>query len=159
MSRFKDELSIVSPIGKLIAFLVWLGLTVGLFTLFAVVSKPNDPPFWIRVYLVLIVPVPLSIFALVVAYIHADAKRRAMRHVMWTWLAVLIPNGIGVILYFIFREPLMRACAQCGAKAKQTFAFCPGCGATLQPACPSCRRAVEAQWANCPYCGGRLAAA
>jgi RNA polymerase subunit RPABC4/transcription elongation factor Spt4 len=159
MSRFKDELSIVSPIGKLIAFLVWLGLTVGLFTLFAVVSKPNDPPFWIRVYLVLIVPVPLSIFALVVAYIHADAKRRAMRHVMWTWLAVLIPNGIGVILYFIFREPLMRACAQCGAKAKQTFAFCPACGAALQPGCPSCRRAVEAQWANCPYCGGRLAAA
>ncbi|MCX6636795.1 MAG: zinc ribbon domain-containing protein [Acidobacteria bacterium] len=158
MSRFKDEFSIISRTGKLIAFLVWLVLTAGLYTLFATLGKPGDPPFWLRVYICVLVPVPLSIFALVVAYIHADAKRRAMRHEMWSWLAVLIPNGIGVILYFIFREPLMRTCAQCGAAARQTFAFCPACGAPLQPACPSCRRAVEAQWANCAYCGARLAA-
>jgi hypothetical protein len=92
----------------------------------------------------LIVPAPLSIFALVVAYIHAAAKRRAMRHAMWTWLSIPIPNAIGVIHYFIYREPLMRVCAQCGA--------------TLQPACPSCRKAVEPGWANCAYCGARLAA-
>jgi len=158
MSRFKDEFSIISRTGKLIAFLVWLVLTAGLVTLFAVVGKPDDPPFWVRVYICVLVPVPLSIFALVVAYIHADAKRRGMRHVMWTWLAVLIPNAIGVILYFIFRDPLLAPCGRCGATAKRTFAFCPSCGAALHPACPSCRRAVEPQWANCAYCGARLAA-
>jgi RNA polymerase subunit RPABC4/transcription elongation factor Spt4 len=158
MSRFNDEFSIISRTGKLIAFLVWLVLTAGLYTLFATVGKPGDPPFWFRVYLCLIVPIPLSIFALVVAYINADAKRRGMRYVMWTWLSILVPNAIGIILYFIFREPLLAPCAKCGAMAKRTFAFCPSCGEALQPACPSCRRAVEAQWANCAYCGARLAA-
>lgn len=83
MSRFNDEFSIISRTGKLIAFLVWLVLTGGLYTLFATVGKPGDPPFWFRAYLCLIVPIPLSIFALVVAYINADAKRRGMRYVMW----------------------------------------------------------------------------
>jgi RNA polymerase subunit RPABC4/transcription elongation factor Spt4 len=81
-----------------------------------------------------------------------------MRHVFWTWLSILVPNAIGIILYFIFREPRLISCSKCGAKGKQTFTFCPACGAELQPACPSCRRAIEAHWANCPYCGGRLAA-
>jgi hypothetical protein len=29
--------------------LVWLGFTAGLFTLFAAVGKPGEPPFWFRV--------------------------------------------------------------------------------------------------------------
>jgi predicted RNA-binding Zn-ribbon protein involved in translation (DUF1610 family) len=158
MSRFREEFSIITRTGKVVAFLIWLTLTAGLFTLFATVGKPDDPPFWFRVYICLLVPVPLSVFALVVAYINADARRRGMRHVMWTWLSILIPNAIGIILYFIFREPKLVSCGKCGTAARQTFAFCPGCGGALQPACPSCRHAVESQWANCPYCGGRLTA-
>jgi RNA polymerase subunit RPABC4/transcription elongation factor Spt4 len=157
MSRFKDEFSIISRTGKLIAFLVWLLLTAGMITLFSF-TKPGDPPFAMKVIMTVIVPIPLSIYALVIVYINADAKRRGMRHVLWTLLAIFIPNAIGIILYFIFREPLLLPCGNCGATAKQTFAFCPSCGEALQPACPSCRRAVESQWANCPYCGGRLAA-
>jgi len=157
MSRFRDEFSIVSRTGKLIAFLVWLVLTAGLITVFSF-AKPGDPPFVVKVIMTVLVPIPLTIYALVIVYINADAKRRGMRYVMWTLLVIFIPNAIGIILYFIFREPLLLPCAKCGAMAKQTFAFCPGCGAALQPACPSCRRAVEAQWANCAYCGARLAA-
>jgi hypothetical protein len=159
MSRFRDELAIITRTGKLIAFLVWLAMTAGLITLFALAGKPGDPPFAMRVFLALFIPLPLTVYALAIAYIYADAKRRTMRHVMWTWLAVLIPNAIGIILYFIFREPLLVGCPQCGAAARQTFAFCPHCGAALQPACPGCRKAVEAGWVNCPYCGARLAAA
>jgi hypothetical protein len=157
MSRFKEEFSLISPAGKLIAFLVWLAATVGLNVLFLTVGKPGDPPVPFRIFLTLFIPIPLTLYALVVAYIHGDAKRRGMRHVLWTLLAIFIPNGIGIILYFIFREPRMIGCPKCGAHAKQTFAFCPGCGAALQPACPACRKAVEPGWANCPYCGGRLA--
>jgi RNA polymerase subunit RPABC4/transcription elongation factor Spt4 len=158
MSRFKEEFSLISPTGKLIAFLVWLILTVGVNVLFVTVGKPGDPPLPFRVFLTLFVPIPLTVYALLIAYINADARRRGMRHVLWTLLAIFIPNGIGIILYFIFREPLLLACPACGATAKQIFAFCPACGATLQRACPACRKAVEANWTNCPYCGVRLAA-
>ncbi len=157
MSRFKEEFSLISPTGKLIAFLVWLILTVGLNVLFVTVGKPGDPPVPFRIFLTLFVPIPMTVYVLVIAYINADARRRGMRHVLWTLLAIFIPNGIGIILYFIFREPLLLACPACGAAAKQIFAFCPACGATLQRACPACRKAVEANWANCPYCGARLA--
>ena len=44
-------------------------------------------------------------------FIYADAKRRRMRHVMWAWLA-LVPYFIGVILYFILRDPLPTPCHQ-----------------------------------------------
>ncbi|MBI4872996.1 MAG: zinc ribbon domain-containing protein [Acidobacteria bacterium] len=156
MNRLGQEFSIISRTGKLIAFLVWLGLTLTLIVLFTAVTKPGDPPFPIQVLMTVIVPVPLSIYALVIAYIHADARRRAMRHVLWTLLAIFIPNAIGILLYFIFREPLLLACPGCGSAARRTFAFCPACGAALQPACPVCRHPVEHGWANCAYCGGRL---
>lgn len=158
MSRFKEEFSLISPTGKFIAFLVWLSMTVGLNVLFMTVGKPGDPPLPFRIFLSLAAPIPLTVYTLVVAYINADARRRGMRHVLWTLLAIFIPNGIGIILYFIFRDPLMTSCPACAAPARQGFTFCPACGATLQPACPSCRKAVEAGWTNCPYCGKRLEA-
>jgi hypothetical protein len=51
-------------------------------------------------------------------YVYADAKRRGMRYVMWTWPAILIPNAIGVILYFVLRDPLLVNCTQWGAQVQ-----------------------------------------
>ena len=58
-------------------------------------------------------------------YVYGDARRRGMRYVMWTLLAFFIPNGIGVILYFILRDPMPTYCSKCGASAKAAHAFCP----------------------------------
>jgi len=93
---------------------------------------------------------------LMVGYVYADAKRRGMRYVMWTWLAALVPDCIGIILYFVLRDPLPKACAHCAAMVPAKFTFCPQCGASMQPTCPQCGRAVEPGWANCPYCGAKL---
>ncbi|PYU91173.1 MAG: hypothetical protein DMG08_15995 [Acidobacteria bacterium] len=79
-----------------------------------------------------------------------------MRHVMWTLLAVFIPNAIGIILYFILRGPLLRACPKCGAAAGSSFPFCPACGTALAQTCPECRRSVEPGWAHCAHCGADL---
>jgi hypothetical protein len=83
-----------------------------------------------------------------------DAKRRQMRYVLWTLLATLVPYAIGMILYFILRDPLPKPCPGCGHVEKAKFR--PHCGTLLQPTCPKCDKPVEPTWANCAYCGQQL---
>ena len=159
MNRFRDEFRVIPPVACVIAALVYLAavmLIVGL--LFQQKPEPYSWPLWVKVPFAALVPLPPTIYVLLIGYIYRDAKRRGMRHVMWTLLAALIPNGIGIILYFVLRDPLLLPCPDCGAAARPGFAFCPQCGAALSRACPTCRRAVESGWANCAYCGNRLGA-
>jgi hypothetical protein len=100
----------------------------------------------------------LFLFAWVVliGYVNADARRRGMRHIMWTLLAIFIPYGVGVLLYFVLRDPQLLSCPKCNFRCRSTFVFCPQCGAELAPSCPVCKRAVEPAWQRCAYCGKEL---
>jgi hypothetical protein len=114
-------------------------------------------PLVAKVGMVAIIPVFILTYSALVGFIYADAKRRRMRHVMWAWLA-LVPYFVGVILYFILRDPLPTPCHSCGMEAPVSFAFCPGCGASLHPICRQCGKSLQPTWANCPHCGARLGA-
>jgi Double zinc ribbon len=100
----------------------------------------------------------LFVAILLYGYIYADAKRRGMRQVMWTLLAIFVPNTIGIILYFLLREPLPSPCPRCGFSARRAFAHCPQCGAELNRICRVCRAKLEPGWANCAHCGAPVAA-
>jgi predicted amidophosphoribosyltransferase len=76
-----------------------------------------------------------------------------MRQWLWVLLAIFIPNAIGVILYFVLREPLMFYCSSCGAAAKSTYTFCPNCSTPLRPTCTQCGHGIERGWKHCPRCG------
>jgi hypothetical protein len=115
-------------------------------------------PLIAKVGLIAVVPVFVITYSMLVGFIYADAKRRRMRHVLWAWLA-LVPYFIGVILYFILRDPLPASCAQCGTDVPQAFAFCPGCGASVHPVCSQCGKSLQREWLNCPHCGNRIAQA
>jgi hypothetical protein len=95
-------------------------------------------------------------FTVLVGYVYGDAKRRGMRYVMWTWLAALIPNGLGVILYFILREPMPFFCTRCGGATPAGFAFCARCGAVTAPSCRQCGKVSQEGWSHCAYCGTQL---
>lgn len=157
MTRFRDEVKLIPGVAWAIGALLYL-LMVLLFV--RVVFPDPDIAAWpgfARFLFMVCVPLPLFLFVLLVGYVYADAKRRAMRHVLWTWVAALVPNGIGVILYFVMRTPIApHPCPQCGANARPGFAFCPQCGIALSPACPGCRRAAEPGWSHCPFCGTKL---
>jgi Double zinc ribbon len=92
-------------------------------------------------------------YGFLVSYVYGDARRRGMRHVVWTLVAAFVPNALGFIAYFLLREPLLQPCTSCGATARRDFAFCPQCGAPLPRTCPSCRRPVETSWSHCAHCG------
>jgi len=160
MSRFRDEVKLVPRPAFAIAVCVWLAF----FLIMMLAPFRHDPELrqWpLAGKLAFSVPMGLPLFflVLVVGYVYADAKRRGMRYVMWTWLAALIPNAIGIILYFVLRDPLLMNCTHCGTQVRQGFAFCPQCGGALSLACPQCRRAVEPGWTHCVHCGAAVTAA
>lgn len=104
--------------------------------------------------------IPLFIFPLVAlwGYVYGDARRRHMNAIGWTLLSFFVPYMIGVILYFILRDPLPADCPSCHQTVPAKFVFCPNCGKALRPHCPQCGKAVERSWANCGFCGTKLPA-
>jgi len=157
MSRFGDGLRIIPQTARVIAAVIYLAMA----NLAFFVLIPTDPqmsrwPVAARLAFAYGIFLLIVAWILLVGYVHADAKRRGMRYVMWTWLAALVPNGIGIILYFLLRDPLPRPCPGCSTVVKAGYTFCPHCGATMQPTCPQCGKGVEAGWTHCPHCGAGL---
>jgi zinc-ribbon domain/Phospholipase_D-nuclease N-terminal len=72
--------------------------------------------------------VVLAIWLLCLGYVYADARQRAMPPVLWTLVALLIPNLLGFLLYFAIRRPLTVACPSCGQPSSPDQHFCSWCG-------------------------------
>ena len=94
---------------------------------------------------------------LLYGYIYADAKRRGMSPVLWLVVSIFVPYLIGVVIYFIVREPLPFNCLQCGTPVTAQFNFCPRCQLNLRPNCPQCRREVASGDRFCRNCGAAIA--
>jgi len=157
MNRFQESLRIIPRPVKVIALVVYIGLA-SFFRFFLI---PHDQglrtsPAIGQWAFSLLLPLFLAALVLFWGFVYADAKRRQMRYVMWTLLAIFVPNAIGVILYFLLRDPLPQECPNCHGVARGSFAYCPKCGTILAPACPQCRKPVELGWTNCAWCGLKL---
>ena len=158
MSQFNEELKIIPKAARVVAVLAYIAIAA-MFTLLFMFSRDQglqNTPEAGKVLLVFGPGLLLAVYALLIGYVNGDAKRRGMRYVMWTLLAIFIPNAIGIILYFILRDPLLRPCPQCSQIVKPGFTFCPHCGSSLLPTCPNCGKSVELGWSNCPQCGTKL---
>ena len=150
MSRFTDGLKIIPRVAWYLAITAYIAFSTVALT--AIIPTDRAMRSWPLAgklgfaYGIALIFVP---WILLIGYIYADAKRRSMRYAMWTWLAALIPDAIGIILYFILRDPLPRPCPGCSTPVKSGFVFCPHCGTAMKPRCPNCGHAVEHAWANC----------
>ena len=122
----------------------------------AVARNPHAPPTWARPVLGLLLGIVGGAYLLLIGYVNRDSKRRGMSPVLWTLVALLIPNAMGILLYFVLRQPLRRACPQCGNAVQVEFNFCPRCSCRLSPSCPQCHRLVGVDDVYCPYCGTSL---
>lgn len=157
MTRFRDELKVIPGLAWMIALALFACLSLFL----VYVAIPQDPklsrwPFGADLIFAASVSFILFVFVLLVGYVNGDARRRGMRRVLWTVIAIFVPNGIGIILYFFMREPVLETCPKCRTQVRSTFAFCPNCGAQLRTACPNCRRPTEPGWKTCAFCGTGL---
>ncbi|HUK30773.1 MAG TPA: zinc ribbon domain-containing protein [Candidatus Acidoferrum sp.] len=153
---FWGNLKMIRPAAWTIAIILFLGMPPLFWFFIFPGSDPNEMarmPEIAKLCLPLLMGAFLMTYVLLIGFVYVDAKRRAMRHVMWTLLAIFIPNAIGIILYFLMRDPLPTPCPNCSRLVPRTFSFCPNCGTELMRVCKACRRKLEPGWLNCAYCG------
>ena len=160
MSRFRKEWDLIPGAAFVVAGLVYLAYLVLMGSIWfagPLVEGDTIPPVLVGFFLLTaFAGLFMVLFILLVGYVWADAKRRRMNAVLWVLLAIFIPNLIGVILYFILRDPLPLPCPSCGTPAGKDQAFCAACGNAVRQACPECRQPLKAGWAHCGHCGATV---
>jgi RNA polymerase subunit RPABC4/transcription elongation factor Spt4 len=156
-TKFGDELRSIPRWGWLLAGLVLVCIPV-VFTV-VIGHDPKAPAFWTRVGMGILCGIFLSLYTLLIGYVNHDAGRRGMSRVIWTLLAVFVPNGLGIILYFLLRQPLPSLCPHCRAQVQSGYGYCPRCGKNLSLHCTRCQRAIHSDDVYCPYCGNPIGAA
>lgn len=159
MNCLTDEIKVIPWLAWVLAICVGGAVMAFLVTMAFPVGEMQNWPALGRFAFLMVMPVLLFTWTLLIGYVWGDARRRGMRHVMWTLLAVFIPNAIGVVLYFILRESPKNRCPKCVTGVPPGSLYCPGCGTALVSMCPQCGRAVEAGWSHCTQCGSNLKAA
>ena len=149
---FRSEIKIVPAWAWVLAGIAFIAAQW--FFNIALARQAHPPAAWARPCLGLLAGIAGVAYLLLIGYINRDAKRRGMSAVLWTIVAIIIPNALGIILYFILRQPLSRTCPQCGNAVQSGFNFCPRCSYKLSPTCPQCQRLIGTNDVYCPYCGG-----
>jgi RNA polymerase subunit RPABC4/transcription elongation factor Spt4 len=152
---FSAEVSIIPVWAWILAVVGFAAMQV----VAQVVRQPDAPTPLVRGLMGLLVGAVVACYLLLIGYITRDARRRGMSPVLWTFVAILVPNALGIILFFILRQPIRSACPQCGSFVQSGFNFCPHCSHKLSPSCPKCQHMVTATDVYCPYCGTPLTAA
>jgi hypothetical protein len=92
-----------------------------------------------------------------VGFVSKDAPRRAMSPHFWMLICFVVPCGIGAVLYFLLRAPLLSRCPACGTHVQNDFHFCPQCDYRLAASCGNCFRTVRTTDHFCTRCGHELA--
>lgn len=167
--RFGDEFRIIPRWLTVTVVILWL-IALGIAIPVNLAQRYNpygndmfppdlrDHPVWASFALAGIVTgvsLVMATFIFMVAYVNRDASRRGMNAALWTILILIfLPTWglIGLVIYFLMREPLPYPCPQCSASVSARFNFCPNCKCNLQPSCPQCKREVAELDKFCPYC-------
>jgi hypothetical protein len=150
--RHRSELSIVPVWARVLAAVLFAGclLAVGV-----LVGRGDLPVFFLAMGLFF--GSLLAAVTLLAGYVNQDARRRGMSPTLWTILVLVIPNGIGFVVYFVARQPLQVPCPRCGGRVPSEVSYCARCGFKVAPTCPRCGRGLAAGQAYCPHCGEALA--
>ena len=99
----------------------------------------------------------LASYVLLIGYVSRDVKRRHMSAPLWMLIVLVMPGGIGAIVYFLLRAPIMIRCPHCTTELTEGAHFCPQCRFQVAPVCGQCFRGVQITDAYCPQCGHDVA--
>jgi Phospholipase_D-nuclease N-terminal len=72
--------------------------------------------------------VVITTWLVCLGFVFADARRRAMRPILWVLVAALFPHLLGFLLYFVLRQPIAAPCTHCGQNIPLQQQFCAWCG-------------------------------
>lgn len=119
-------------------------------------QQHHTAPLGLRIYLNLSWGLLAAVYFLMVGFVSKDAPRRAMSARFWMLICFVMPGGIGAVLYFLLRAPLVSSCPACATHVQSDFHFCPQCNFQLTASCGTCFRTVRATDQYCTRCGHEL---
>jgi hypothetical protein len=96
-------------------------------------------------------------YVLLIGYVSRDVKRRNMSAGLWMLVVIVMPGGIGAVVYFLLRQPILSRCPHCSTEITSNVHFCPQCQFQLAPVCGRCFRGVQMTDVYCAQCGHDLA--
>jgi hypothetical protein len=115
------------------------------------------PPVGVRAYFSVTWSALAALYMLMIGYISKDAPRRAMSMRFWMLICIVMPGGIGAVLYFMLRQPVVSRCPACGTDVQSDYHFCPQCSYQVSAACGKCYESVSLTDLYCVRCGHDLA--
>jgi hypothetical protein len=133
----------------LVEYYFWLVLPQG--------RNHQPPPLGFRIYFNLSWGFLAALYFLMVGYVSKDAPRRAMNARFWIAICFVMPGGMGAVLYFLLRAPVVSRCPACSTHVQSDFHFCPQCDYRLTASCGNCFRTVRGTDQFCTRCGHELA--
>src|SRR5579871_5367500 len=86
-------------------------------------QQRHIPPLGLRIYMNLSWGLLAAVYFLMVGFVSQDAPRRSMSARFWMLICFVMPGGIGVVLYFLLRTPLVTSCTACGTRVQSDFHF------------------------------------
>lgn len=116
----------------------------------------HSPPLGLRIYFNLSWGLLAALYFLMIGYVSKDAPRRNMSSRFWILICFVMPGGIGAVLYFLLRSPLVSRCPACATHVQSDFHFCPQCDYQLTASCGKCYRTVRTTDQFCTRCGHEL---
>jgi len=139
-----------SVILALCAFVAWQALV----HMVLVPLDPRPKPLPLVIFWGVMVGFFFAFYMLMIGYVNRDSKRRGMNSGLWTLIMVLLmASGIGFIVYFLLRQPVVLSCPKCAERIEAGYNFCPQCHFQLNPTCPECRHTVREGDNFCAHCG------
>ena len=99
----------------------------------------------------------LASYVLLIGYVSRDVRRRNMSARLWMLLVIVMPGGIGAVVYFLLRQPVLSNCPHCSSQVAASYHFCPQCQFQMAPVCGRCFRGVQITDVYCTQCGHDLA--
>lgn len=157
-TRVSDELRLI-PRWAIVGALVAFTLTQYYFWIILPAHRhhPATVPFALRFYLDLSWGALAALYVLMIGYISNDAPRRGMSTRLWM-ICVVMPGGIGAVLYFLLRQPVLATCPSCGAHVESDYHYCPQCAYQVAACCTNCYRSARVTDIYCVHCGHDLTA-
>src|ERR1700735_3511486 len=100
----EDELSMIPTWSVVLAILVF-GAVQYLFH--AVLPHHKDELLPMRLLMGYSWGTAFASYVLLVGYVSRDVRRRRMPAGLWMLIVVVMPGGIGAVVYFLLRQPMM----------------------------------------------------
>src|SRR5579872_4638694 len=148
-----EEIQLIPAWSIVLAGLLFIGIQAAMHFYMWKQPHPTPPPFGIRVFWSTFSGAVIAAYTMMVGYVTNDARRRSMNVGLWTLIVIFMPGAIGLIVYFLLRQPTRTYCPRCTEHIRSSFNFCPRCKFQLAPVCTSCHHTVSITDSFCANCG------